>query len=82
VNKAEITKLGKYVKQVCECFQMLEEDSTASQAELPTLHRTIERLRRLSTKAEDESVRVMLAKIEYDARKCRDSILERLGMEN
>ena len=78
MNKAEITKLAKYVKETCERFQVWEEDSTAAEAELKTLHRTIERLERISAKAKNDADRVMIARIEQNARNCRDRILERL----
>ena len=80
--KADIKKLGDYVKETCERFQVWEENPTAAEAELPTLHRAIERLMRISARTKEEAVRVMLAKIEYEARKCRESILERLAMGN
>lgn len=47
-----------------------------------TAHGAFNSHMRISAKTEDKAVRVMIAKIEYDARQCRDCILERLGMKN
>ena len=82
VYKAEISKLSEYVKQTCERFQVRDEDPAAAEAELSTLHRTIERLMRISAKTTDSKVRAMLARIEQDARQCRDCILERVRTKN
>ena len=82
MTMAEIKRLGDYVRLTCERYQVWDDNTKAAEAELPILHRTIERLMRIASKTEDKAVRVILARIEQDARLCRDSILERLGNGN
>ena len=42
--KAEIKEIGDYVKELFESLYEWDHDSEAMEVELPTLHRTIERL--------------------------------------
>jgi len=81
MKKAEIKAIGDYLKDVHE--GICEWDGTAPmQRYLYELYRIIERLMDATFKTKDKQLKVLLATLEYKARKYKAEIEQRLAVRN
>lgn len=82
MTKTEIKQTADYIKDPTESLYEWDDGIISWQIELPRLHETIARLMQLSAESDDSDKRLLLAKLEYDARKCLDCIERRMNIKN
>ena len=82
MTKREIKLIAEYMKDLEEGFYEWDGDSVSMQIELPELYCTIKTLMDETFKTEDQQLKVLLASLEYKARKCKDCIDKRLVVWN
>lgn len=78
----ELSRLGAEVAEITEELVEWDVRGAGAQAQLTRLDGIIQRLMDLSAQERDEEVRLLLAMMEFNARKCRRAILRRGGMQN
>jgi len=78
----ELSKVGADIAEIIEELVQWDIKGIGAQTQLPKLDAIIQRLMDLSALEQDEEVRLLLAMLEMNARKCRRAILQRAGMEN
>lgn len=82
LHEDELSKIVSYTHELETALIEFDTRGFSAEAELPELHRVIERLMELSEQSEDEDFRGLMAMFEKDARDCRKCILQRLGKRN
>ena len=82
MEKAEIKQIGIYIKDLEEGLYEWDYDQIAMQAEYPKLNQTIKTLMDETFKTKDQQLKVLLASIEYKARRCKDCIERRTVVRN
>ena len=80
--KSEIQQTVAYIKDLTESLYEWDDGVISWQIELPKLHETIAGLMQASAESDDADKRLLLAKLEYEARKCRNCILRRTAVRN
>ena len=78
----ELQKIVEDIKNIKFLLAERDLDSLSLQTELSGLHEIIVKLMDESAACGDSDARAMLARIEYQARLCRDEILKRIAVEN
>ena len=81
MKKAEIKQIGDYIKDLEEGLYEWDYDNIAMQAEMPCLYQVIKQLMDATFKA-DQDLKVLLASLEYKARKCKECIEQRTAIRN
>ena len=82
MEKAEIKRIGDYIKDWEERLAESLYDRIALEIELPEFHRVIKRLMDETFKTKDQDLKVLLATLEYKARKCKECIERRMAVRN
>lgn len=82
MKQAEIKRNGGYIKDWEEGLAEWDYDRIAMQTEMPYLYQVIEQLMEATFKAKDKGLKVLLASLEYKARKCKDCIERRTAVRN
>ena len=78
----ELHEIIEDIKNIKFLLAERDLDSLSLQTELSGLHQIITRLMDESAACGDSDKRAMLAQLEYQARLCRDKILERVTVRN
>ena len=78
----EIKQIGDYIKDWEERLPKSLYDRIALEIELPEFHRVIKRLMDETFKTKDQDLKMLLATLEYKARKCKECIEKTLAMWN
>jgi len=79
--KAEIKRIGDYLKDLEEGLYEYDYRGLTTLGHLTELHRIIETLMDATFKA-DQKLKPLLATLEYKARKCKGCIEARTGVRN
>ncbi len=82
MEKAEIKRIGAYIKDWEERLPRLLYDRMALEIELPEFHRVIKRLMDATYEPKDSKLKTLLTTLEYRARKCKERIEELLAEWN
>ncbi len=82
MEKAEIKAIGEYLKDLEEGLYEWDYRGMAALYRLPELYRIIKLLMDETFKAKDKQLKVLLATLEYKARKCKECIERRLAVRN
>ncbi len=81
MDKAEVKAIADFLNDahegICE-----GDEYTAMRLHLTELYRVIKRLMDETFKTEDQSLKVLLASLEYRARQYRQTLEEQLGVRN
>ena len=81
MEKAEIKHIGSFLSDVYEGI-CEGDDHTTMQLQLTELYRIIRILMDKTFETKDQKLKVLLASMEYTARKCKDHIERRLAVRN
>ncbi len=82
MEKAEIKQIGGYLKDLEEGLYEWDYRGMTALYRLPELYRIIKLLMDETFKAKDKQLNVLLATLEYKARKCKECIERRLAVRN
>jgi len=82
MEKAEIKAIGDYLKDLEEGLYEWDYRGMTALYRLPELYRIIKLLMDETFKAKDKQLKVLLATLEYKARKCKECIERRLAVRN
>ena len=82
MKKAEIKAIGDYLKDLEEGLYEWDYRGMTALYRLPELYRIIKLLMDETFKAKDKQLKVLLATLEYKARKCKECIERRLAVRN
>ena len=81
MEKAEIKQISDFLYDVYEGLCEGDEPVTM-QHQLTELYRVIKRLMDATFETKDQRLKVLLATLEYNARKCKQQIEHRLAVRN
>ena len=82
MEKAQIKKIGDYIKDLEEGLVEWDYDKTAMQTEWPYLCQIIKQLMDATFETKDKDLKVLLATLELKARKCKDCIERKMAVRN
>ena len=82
MEKAEIKAIGDYLKDLEEGLYEWDYRGMTALYRLPELYRIIKLLMDETFKAKDKQLKVLLATLEYKARRCKQCIERRLAVRN
>lgn len=82
MEKAEIKRIGNYIKDLEEGLVELDYRGITTQGQLTELYRIIKRLMDATYETKDQQLKPLLATLEYKARKCKECIERRLAVRN
>ena len=82
MTKPDIKRIGDYLKDLEEGLYEWDYRGMAVLYRLPELYRIIKLLMDETFKAKDKQLKVLLATLEYKARKCKESIERRSAVRN
>ncbi len=82
MDRAEIKRIGDYVKDLEEGLVEWDYDEIAMQTEMPYLYQIIKQLMDATYETRDQDLKVLLATLEYKARKCKNHMEQRLSVRN
>lgn len=82
MEKAEVKAIGDYLKDLEEGLYEWDYRGMTALYRLPELYRIIKLLMDETFKAKDKQLKVLLATLEYKARKCKECIERRLAVRN
>ena len=82
MEKAEIKRIGDYIKDLEEGLYEWDYRGITTQGQLTELYRIIKRLMDATFNTKDQQLKVLLATLEYKARKCMECIEQRLAIRN
>ncbi|MBN2457301.1 MAG: hypothetical protein JXB29_12330 [Sedimentisphaerales bacterium] len=82
MEKTEIKRIGDYIKDLEEGLYEWDYSGITTQGELTELYRIIKRLMDATFTTKDQNKKVLLASLEYKARKCKECIEQRLAIRN
>ncbi len=82
MQRAEVKAIGDYLKDLEEGLYEWDYRGMTALYRLPELYRIIKLLMDETFKAKDKQLKVLLATLEYKARKCKECIERRLAVRN
>jgi len=82
MDKVEIKWVADYLKDLEEGLYEWDYRGITTQGQLTELYRIIERLMDATFETKDQQLKVLLATLEYKARKCKECIEGRLAVRN
>ncbi len=82
MQKAEIKSISDYLKDLEEGLYEWDYRGITTQGHLTELYRIIKLLMDTTFKTKDQQLKVLLANLEYKARKCEQCIERRLAVRN
>ncbi|HUU16594.1 MAG TPA: hypothetical protein VMW72_05550 [Sedimentisphaerales bacterium] len=82
MEKAEIKRIAEYLKDLEEGLVEWDYRGITTQGQLTELYGIIERLMNATFKTKDQELKVLLATLEYKARKCKECIERRTAVRN
>ncbi len=82
MRKAEVKRIADYLKDLEEGLYEWDYDNIAMQTEYPKLYEVVKTLMDETFKTKDQQLKVLLATLEYKARKCKQHIEQRLAVRN
>lgn len=82
MEKAEIKRIADYLKDLEEGLYEWDYRGITTQGHLTKLYGIIERLMQATYETKDQELKVLLASLEYKARKCKQCIERRLAVRN
>lgn len=82
MEKAEIRQIADYLKDLEEGLVEWDYRGITTQGQLTELFRIIERLMDATFNTKDQELKLLLATLEYKARKCKECIERRLAVRN
>lgn len=82
MKKAEIKEIGDYLKDLEEGLYEWDYRGITTQGQLTELYRIIKTLMDATFETKDQQLKVLLATLEYKARKCKECIERRLAVRN
>jgi len=82
MERAEIKCIAGYLKDLEEGLVEWDYQGITTQGHLTDLYRIIKRLMDATYKTKDQQLKVLLATLEYKARKCKQCIEARTGVRN
>ena len=82
MEKAEIKAIGDYLKDLEEGLVEWDYRGLPTLSHLTKLYDIIKSLMDATFKSKDQDLKVLLASLEYKARKCKDCIERRLAVRN
>jgi len=82
MEKAEIKRIGAYLKDLEEGLYEWDYRGITTQGQLTELYRIIKRRMDATFKAKDQKLKVLLASLEYKARRCMECIERRQAVRN
>ncbi len=82
MEKAEVKAIGEYLKDLEEGLYEWDYRGITTLGHLTEVYRIIKLLMDETFKAKDKQLKVLLATLEYKARKCKECIERRLAVRN
>ncbi len=82
METAQIQRIREYVTELEEGLYEWDYRGLPTLGNLTELYRIIEQLMKATSKEQDENQRVLLAALEYKARRCKECIERRLAVRN
>jgi len=82
MEKAEIKQIADYLKDLEEGLVERDYRGITTQGRLTELYRIIKWLMDATYETEDQQLKLLLATLEYKARKCKECIEARTGVRN
>ena len=82
MDKAEIKRIANYLKDLEEGLNEWDYTGLTAQRKLDELYPIIKTLMDETFKAKDRDLKILLASLEYKARKCKECIEQRTGTRN
>lgn len=82
MEKAEIKRIANYLKDLEEGLYEWDYRGITTQGHLNKLYQIIEQLMNATFETKDKQLKVLLATLEYKARKCKECIERRLAVRN
>ena len=82
MEKTEIKRIADYIREIEEGLDKLNCREITTQRHITKLHLTIERLMDTTFNTKDQQLKVLLATLEYKARRCKQSIETRLAVKS
>jgi len=82
MQKVEIKQIADYLKDLEEGLVELDYRGITTQGQLTELYRIIKLLMDATYETKDQQLKVLLATLEYKARKCKECIERRLAVRN
>ena len=82
MEKVEIKKIADYIRKLEEGLYELDFRGQTTHVHLNKLYQIIKRLMDATFKTEDQRLKVLLATLEYKARKCKQCIEDKLAVKN
>jgi hypothetical protein len=82
MERAEIKRIADYLKDLEEGLYEWDYRGITTQGHLTKLYGIIERLMKATFETEDQELKVLLATLEYKARKCKQCIERRTAVRN
>ena len=82
MERAEIKQIADYIKDLRERLSNEGHDHISMQTELPYLYQVIRLFMDATFESKDKGLKVLLATLELQARKCKEFIEEKLAVKN
>ena len=82
MERAEIKRIAGYLKDLEEGLVEWDYRGITTQGHLTKLYSIIERLMQATFETKDQQLKVLLASLEYKARKCKQCIERRTAVRN
>ena len=82
MERAEIKRIADYLKDLEEGLYVWDYRGITTQGHLTELYSIIEQLMKTTYDTKDQELKVLLATLEYKARKCKECIEARTGVRN
>ncbi len=82
MEKVEIKQIVDYLKDLEEGLYEWDYRGITTQGQLTELYRIIKRLMDATFETKDQQLKVLLATLEYKARKCKECIERRTAVRN
>jgi len=82
MEKAEVKHIADYLKDLEEGLVERDYRGITTQDHLTKLYGIIEQLMHATFETKDQELKVLLASLEYKARKCKECIEARTGVRN
>jgi hypothetical protein len=82
MERAEITRISEFLKDLEEGLYEWDYTGLTAQRKLDELYPIIKALMDETFKTKDQQLKVILASLEYKARKCKECIEQRTAVRN
>lgn len=82
MEKAEIKSIADYLKDLEEGLYEWDYRGITTQGHLTKLYQIIEQLMNATFETKDKQLKVLLATLEYKARRCKECIEQRTAVRN